>query len=116
MKYVYWFLGLLVWMPVLLIAIVIIASELRWEVVTLERAQNDGDSSRIWVWIVDNDDVSWIEHGDLESYWRGHLLDSNEVVLERGGDARSYEGTPDLGSHERYHDLRRQNMAGQISL
>jgi hypothetical protein len=38
------------------------------------------------------------------------------VVLERGGDARSYEGTPDLGSHERYHDLRRQNMAGQISL
>ncbi|MFT6094073.1 MAG: hypothetical protein ACJA2Q_001975 [Pseudohongiellaceae bacterium] len=108
MKYVYWFFGLLVGIPVLLIAIPIVASELGGEVVTLERAEEDGESSRVRVWIVDNDDASWIEHGDSESYWLGHLLDSNEVVLERGGDTRSYEGTPDPGSHERYHDLRRQ--------
>jgi hypothetical protein len=108
MKYVYWFLGFLIGIPVLLIAIPIVASELGGEVVTLERAEEDGEFSRIRVWIVDNGDASWIEHGDSESYWMGHLLDFNEVVLERGGDTGSYEGTPEPDFHEVYHDLRRQ--------
>ena len=76
MKYVYWFLGLLVGIPVLLIGIPIAASELGGEVVTLERAEEDGESSRIRIWIVDNDGESWIEHGDSESYWMNHLKTS----------------------------------------
>lgn len=108
MKYVYWFLGLLVGIPVLLIAIPIVASELGGEVVTLERAEEDGESSRIRVWIVDNDEASWIEHGDSESHWMEHLQTSKEVVLNRAGQTQIYEGTPDSDSHDLYHDLRRQ--------
>lgn len=108
MKYVYWFIGLLVGIPVLLIAIPIVASELGGEVVTLERAEEDGESSRVRVWVVDTDDASWIEHGDSESYWLDHLQSSSEIVLDRGGQTQRYEGALDPASHDLYHDLRRQ--------
>ena len=108
MKYVYWFIGLLVGIPVLLIGIPIVASELGGEVVTLERAEENGESSRIRIWVVDSDGASWIEHGDSESYWMDHLKTSNEVVLEREGQTQVYEGALDPDSHDLYHDLRRQ--------
>lgn len=108
MKYVYWFIGLLVGIPALLIAIPMVASELGGEVVTLDRAEENGESSRIRVWIVDNDDAAWIEHGDSESYWMGRLRSSEEVVLDRSGQTQRYEGTLDPDSHDLYHDLRRQ--------
>ena len=111
MKYAYWFLGLLVGISVLLIGIPIAASELGGEVVTLERAEEDGESSRIRIWIVDNDGESWIEHGDSESYWMNHLKTSNEVILDRAGQSQPYEGTLDSGSHDFYHDLRRQKYS-----
>lgn len=111
MKYVYWSLGLLVGISVLLVAIPIVASELGGEVVTLERAEEDGESSRIRIWIVDNDDASWVEHGDSDSYWMDHLKTSNEVILDRGGQTQTYEGTPDPDSHDLYHDLRRQKYS-----
>jgi len=47
MKYFYWGLGILIGIPVLLIAIPIIASELGGEVVTLDRAEEEGEASRI---------------------------------------------------------------------
>ena len=111
MKYAYWFLGLLVGISVLLIGIPIAASELGGEVVTLERAEEDGESSRIRIWIVDNDGESWIEHGDSESYWMNRLKTSNEVILDRAGQSQPYEGTLDPGSHDFYHDLRRQKYS-----
>lgn len=111
MRYVYWFLGLLVGIPVLLIGIPIAASELGGEVVTLERAEEDGESNRIRIWIVDNDGTSWIEHGGPESYWMDHLKISNDVVIDRAGQSHSYEGTLDPDSHDLYHDLRRQKYS-----
>ena len=111
MKYVYWILGLLVGIPALLFIIHIAASELGGEVVTLERANADGDSSQIRVWIVDNSDASWIEHGDSDSYWMEQLLSSGEVVLQRGGETITHEGTLDPDSHDLYHDLRRQKYS-----
>lgn len=108
MKYVYWFLGFLVGIPVLFIAIPIVASELGGEVVTLERAEENGESSRIRIWVVDNDDAAWIEHGDSESYWMNRLGSSNEIVLDRGDQTLRYEGVLDPDSHDLYHDLRRQ--------
>ena len=111
MKYAYWFLGLLVGIPVLLIGIPIAASELGGEVVTLERAEEDGESSRIRIWIVDNDGESWIEHGDSESYWMNRLKTSNEVILDRARQSQPYEGALDPGSHDFYHDLRRQKYS-----
>ena len=72
---------------------------------TLERAK-EGEASRIR--IVDNDGASWIEHGDIESYWMNHLQTSSELVLDRGGETISYEGALDPDSHDLYHDLRRK--------
>ena len=114
MKYVYWVLGLLVGISVLLIGIPIVVSELGGEVVTLERAEEDGESSRIRIWIVDNDEASWIEHGDSESYWMDHLQTSNGIVLDREGQTQIYEGTLDPDSHNLYHDLRRQKYSWLI--
>ena len=111
MKYVYWVLGLLVGITALLFIIPIAASELGGEVVTLERPNADGDSSRIRIWIVDNSDASWIEHGDSDSYWLEELLSSGEVVLQRGGQTITYEGALDPDSHDLYHDLRRQKYS-----
>jgi hypothetical protein len=111
MKYVYWVLGLLVGISVLLIGIPIVVSELGGEVVTLERAEEDGESSRIRIWIVDNNEASWIEHGDSESYWMDHLQTSNGIVLDREGQTQIYEGTLDPDSHNLYHDLRRQKYS-----
>jgi hypothetical protein len=111
MKHIYSFLGLLVGIPVLLIGIPIAASELGGEVVTLERAEEEGESSRIRIWIVDSDGASWIEHGDSESYWMNRLKTSNEVILDRAGQSQPYEGTLDPGSHDFYHDLRRQKYS-----
>ena len=111
MKYIYSFLGLLVGIPVLLIGIPIAASELGGEVVTLERAEEEGESSRIRIWIVDSDGASWIEHGDSESYWMNRLKTSNEVILDRARQSQPYEGTLDPGLHDFYHDLRRQKYS-----
>lgn len=78
---------------------------------TLERAEEDGESNRIRIWIVDNDGASWIEHGGSESYWMDQLKISNDVVLDRAGQSQSYEGTLDPDSHDLYHDLRRQKYS-----
>jgi len=108
MKFVYWFLGLLVATVALLSVVPIVVSELGGEVVTLERSEENGETSRIRVWIVDNDGVSWIEHGDITSYWMTQLVTSNEVVLARKGQTNTYEGVQDPDSHDFYHELRRQ--------
>jgi hypothetical protein len=108
MKTIYWLIGILVTILALLIAIPIVASELGGEVVTLERAEKEGEPSRIRIWIVDKDDTAWIEHGDSESYWMNRLRSSKEVVVDRGGQIQRYEGVLDADSHDLYHDLRRQ--------
>jgi hypothetical protein len=84
------------------------ASELGGEVVTLHRAEADGVVSEVRVWIVDNDGLSWIEHGDADSYWIAQLPDSPNLVLTREGRTISYVGTSDPDSHDLYHQLRRQ--------
>ena len=49
------------------------ASELGGEVVTLIRPEPDGSTSEIRLWIVDADGQSWIEHGDGEAFWINRL-------------------------------------------
>lgn len=108
MKIVYWVLGALGGIAILLIVVPLAASELGGEVVTLERAETDGEPSRIRIWIVDRNGDSWIEHGDAGSYWMNHLQTSAQLVLVRDGESRVYEATTDADAHDLYHDLRRQ--------
>lgn len=108
MKVLYWAIGIVVGVPVLLAVVIFGASELGGEVVTLDRAEADGSASQIRVWIVDEDGQSWIEHGDPDSHWISRLPGSPEVTLTRDGRTTSYLGIPDPESHDRYHQLRRK--------
>ncbi|MGK0471050.1 MAG: hypothetical protein ACJAR0_001525 [Candidatus Azotimanducaceae bacterium] len=108
MKIVYWLIGLVVIVATLPILIIYGASELGGEVVTLDRAELEGDPSRIRIWIVDQQDSSWIEHSDADSFWMTQLTESANVVLDRGGQTVNYIGTPDRDSHDLYHQLRRE--------
>ncbi len=108
MKVVYWVLGVLIGVPAAFFTVVYGASELGGEVVTLERAEANGDVNRVRIWIVDQNDASWVEHGEAESFWITQLAESPTVVLNREGRAVSYVGVPDRESHDLYHELRRE--------
>lgn len=106
MKVIYWLVGFIVGVPVLLLAVMYGASELGGEVVTLDRAEANGDVSKVRIWIVDKDDLSWVEHGEAESFWITQLADSPGVVLSREGQTTKYVGMPDPNAHDLYHQLR----------
>jgi hypothetical protein len=82
------------------------ASELGGEVVTLDRAEANGEVSKVRIWIVDKDNLSWVEHGEAESFWITQLPEAPSVVLSRDGRTTKYVGTPDPDSHDLYHQLR----------
>ena len=84
------------------------ASELGGEVVTLIRAEPDGRSKEVRVWIVDAKEQSWIEHGDRQSYWINQLTEKSEVSLVREGKEEKYIAVSDVNSHDLYHELRSQ--------
>tara|TARA_B100001167_G_C16503144_1_gene182229 strand:- start:36 stop:458 length:423 start_codon:yes stop_codon:yes gene_type:complete len=84
------------------------ASELGGEVVQLVRNDSEESTTSIRVWIVDARDQAWIEHGDTNSFWIKRLSSEPEVSLIRGGAEIKYTAITDIGSHEIYHDLRRE--------
>jgi len=75
--------------------------------VVLDRADAAGESSHVRVWIVDEGDNAWIEHGDADAHWIAQLQDDDRVTVERSGMSVDYQGRADPKSHELYHRLRR---------
>ena len=116
MKVLYWLLGIVLGIPTLLFGTIYGASELGGEVVTLARAESNGDASQVRIWIVDENGTSWIEHGDADSFWITQLSESPDIALTRAGRTTNYTGTPERDSHDLYHQLRREKyaMADQI--
>jgi hypothetical protein len=108
MKAMYWLVGILVSVPVLYMGAIYGASEFGGEVVTLDRSDPNGEVSEVRIWIVDDNGMSWVEHGEAESFWISHLPESPKVMLSREGQTENYVGTPDPGSHDRYHKLRQK--------
>ena len=108
MKIASWSLVIIIGLPTMLLIMLYAASELGGEVVTLERPNSDGSKSLIRIWIVDQDDSAWIEHGDYQSDWITKLSESSEITLTRQGETLSYWGTTDPEFHLKYHKLRRE--------
>jgi hypothetical protein len=106
MKAMYWLVGILVSVPILFMVAIYGASELGGEVVTLDRSEPNGEVSQVRIWIVDHNGMSWIEHGEAESFWITRLPESPRVLLSREGQTVNYVGTPDRTSHDLYHKLR----------
>ena len=83
-------------------------SELGGEVVTLSRIESDNSVKKIRIWIVDDNNKSYIEHGDEASYWMEMAKQGTVISLERGGVERRYLARADSDSHDMYHQLRRE--------
>ena len=90
------------------IASIYVASEVGGEVITLHRPAEDGSTSALRLWIVDEGGVSWIEHGDPSAFWIQNLGEGSTLTIERDGRTVSYAASRDPESHGRYHELRNQ--------
>jgi len=108
MKVIYWLVGLLVGVSLVLLILIYGASELGGEVVTLERSMPDGDTSNVRIWIVDDGDSALIEHGDAHSFWLQRIVDSPQLRLTRGNETAAYVAVANNDAHDLYHRLRRE--------
>ena len=106
MKIIFKLVVILVSVAILYGVVMFSASELGGEVVTLIRPEPDGSTKEVRVWIVDADNLSWIEHGDSESYWIKQLTEKPEILLIRDGEEKKYTAVSDSKSHNLYHLLR----------
>jgi hypothetical protein len=106
MKWLYIGIGILVGGPILFFAAIYAASELGGEVVVLHRQSADGSIDRIRIWVVDDGERTWIEHGAPDADWISMLADDPMIILERRGEATRYHASADPEAHARYHALR----------
>lgn len=107
MKWLWIGIGVGIGAPLLFFASIYAVSEVGGEVVVLDRAAEDGTTSRVRIWIVDADDASWVEHGAPDAHWVTRLSDEPTLTLERNGEKATYRAAPDPASHARYHELRK---------
>lgn len=116
MKIVAWLLAVILGVPILFFAFIYAASELGGEVVTLSRTEANGEVSQVRIWIVDEGDKAWIEHGAPDDFWISNLAEAPQLLLTRNGQQTTYIGTPDPDAHGLYHQLRqaRYGVADQI--
>lgn len=111
MKTVVWIVAILLSVPVIYMGLIYGASELGGEVVILDRLDANGEVSQVRIWVVDQGDASFVEHGDANAFWITDLADSPTVVLNRGGESLSYIGVADNDSHDLYHELRAEKYS-----
>jgi hypothetical protein len=95
LKALYWLVGIILGIPLILVVLQYGASELGGEVVTLDRAEANGELSQVRIWIVDEGDTSWVEHQDPSAFWITRLADSPDITLNRGDETATYAGQPD---------------------
>ena len=88
--------------------VVLAASELGGEVVTLLRPNVEGGFDEVRVWIVDDGDVTLIEHGSQGDEWLEGLKASGPISLVRDGIKIDYSGQQASALHAGYHALRRE--------
>ena len=88
--------------------VVLAASELGGEVVTLLRPNVEGGFDEVRVWIVDDGDVTLIEHGSQGDEWLDDLKASGPISLVRDGVKIDYLGQQASALHAGYHALRRE--------
>ncbi|MEM7365357.1 MAG: hypothetical protein AAF525_15150, partial [Pseudomonadota bacterium] len=107
MKFIFWLIGVVVAIPVLIFGSIYAASELGGEVVILERMEQTGEVSQIRVWIVDDGESAYIEHGDPGAYWMQQLAVTGTVILTRAGKRNEYRASLAPEARSLYSRLRR---------
>ena len=99
-------LGVLIALPILHFGVIIVASELGGEIVTLHRANEDGSESQVRLWVVDDGTNAYIQHGGADAHWKLQLAVNNVLRVERGGEVLEYEAFLAPEYCELYHRLR----------
>lgn len=96
--------------------VILAASEMGGEVVTLLRPSVEGGFDEVRVWIVDDGDVTLIEHGGEGDRWLEGLRAAGPISLLRDGVKIDYLAQQAVAMHARYHVLRREKygLADQI--
>lgn len=96
--------------------VILAASEMGGEVVSLLRPSVAGGYDEVRVWIVQDGDATLIEHGGQGDGWLEGLKAAGPISLLRGGVKIDYLGQQSSGLHARYHALRREKygLADQI--
>ncbi len=106
MKWVLRIVGLVVGLLLAVVGVFYAASELGGDVVVLHKTLEDGSVKETRIWIVSNEDGTWIEHGHPEAHFIQRLDQDPVITLEREGVARQYNATPDTNAHKLFHTLR----------
>lgn len=90
-----------------LVAAIYAISELGAEVVTLETRDAEGKVHATRLWVVDHDGFAWLRAGVPQNAWLARLEAVPEVVVTRGGEARTYRAEPvrDPAVRDRIHAL-----------
>jgi hypothetical protein len=99
-------LGILVGVPVLLIAGHLAFIEIGHEVCVLRTQRADGSLQKTRLWIVDDGDSSWLHSGG--DAWLARFDGDPVVEVERAGRIRRYRAHAVPGPHPRVDELLRQ--------
>lgn len=116
MKWIVRIVGLVLALPLAYLAILYGASELGGEVVLLDKALDDGSIRQVRIWIVENEDGAWIEHGDPDAPYIRKLSTDPALTIKRAGVSQRYSATPDPDAHQLYHELRNEKYGAAASI
>lgn len=106
MKTVYIIVAVVIGAGLAYFAVLFGASELGGEVVVLHRSSSDGSMRRVRIWIVEDGEQTWVEHGPPDADWITMLATAPMITLERNGESNQYLAVADPQSHTHYHALR----------
>lgn len=91
--------------------LVILASELAGEVVTVHTVAPDGAPKATRLWVVDDGGAEWLRAGVPSEPWLAHVDRTPVIEFERAGTTRRMRAVPvrdDPAVHARIHALMRE--------
>ena len=106
MKWLYYGIGIPVVGVIVFFGAIYFASEVGGEVVVLHRTSADRSVARVRLWIVEDEEHTWIEHGAPDAHWITRLTDDPMLTLERNDQTDQYHAQADPEAHDQYHTLR----------
>ena len=104
MKYLYWAVGAVLTLVLLLIGLQRLAAE-RIEVVELHTLDETGDTVTTRLWVVDDAGFQYLRVGATGSGWFSRIEASEQIQITRGGETADYSVTLRPEKSERINEL-----------
>jgi hypothetical protein len=104
MKFVYWFIGVVLGLALLVLGLQTLASE-RVEVVELHTTDEAGEAVTTRLWVVDDEGYQYLRVGADGSGWFSRLQDNGEFQLTRDDETLTYRAILRQEKSDRINDL-----------